>query len=204
MKENGFEYVDLGLPSGTMWATCNVGTDKPEDEGLLFQFGRVDGYRYGDNDNNFIWNYQNDKDTGSEYIPLTTSGKVYRKNEILDLEDDAAHVNMGGKWRMPTNDEFKELIDNTIHKVETINGVKGMMFTSKVNEHQLFIPFMQGCWYDGIWETWGIWYATVWSSKVHDSDVDVAFKLYCGSSGNAYISNFRRSRAFPVRGVFKK
>ena len=39
MKENGFEYVDLGLPSGTMWATCNVGATKPEDEGLLFQFG---------------------------------------------------------------------------------------------------------------------------------------------------------------------
>lgn len=48
MKENGFEYVDLGLPSKTMWATCNVGADKPEDNGLLFQFGRVDGYRYGD------------------------------------------------------------------------------------------------------------------------------------------------------------
>ena len=94
MTENGFEYVDLGLHSGTMWATCNVGATKPEDEGLLFQFGRVDGYRYGDNDNNFIWSYQNDKDTGSEYIPLTTSGKKYKKNNILDLEDDVAHVNM--------------------------------------------------------------------------------------------------------------
>ena len=41
MKENGFEYVDLGLPSGTMWATCNVGATKLEDQGLLFQFGRV-------------------------------------------------------------------------------------------------------------------------------------------------------------------
>ena len=46
MTENGFEYVDLGLPSGTMWATCNVGATKPEDEGLLFQFGTVDGYKY--------------------------------------------------------------------------------------------------------------------------------------------------------------
>lgn len=49
MKENGFEYVDLGLPSGTMWATCNVGASRPKDSGLLFQFGRVDGYKYGDN-----------------------------------------------------------------------------------------------------------------------------------------------------------
>lgn len=59
MKENGFEYVDLGLPSGTMWATCNVGANKPEDPGLLFQFGRVDGYRYGDINNKFRTNKQN-------------------------------------------------------------------------------------------------------------------------------------------------
>ena len=42
-KEHGFEYIDLGLPSKTMWATCNIGASKPEDEGLLFQWGRVDG-----------------------------------------------------------------------------------------------------------------------------------------------------------------
>ena len=57
-KERGFDYVDLGLPSGTMWATCNVGADKPEDEGLLFQFGRVDGYKYRDSNNQFITNSQ--------------------------------------------------------------------------------------------------------------------------------------------------
>ena len=61
MKENGFEYVDLGLPSGTMWATCNVGATKPEDYGLLFQFGRVDGYKYGDTNHKFRTNEQNKK-----------------------------------------------------------------------------------------------------------------------------------------------
>ena len=53
MTENVFEYVDLGLPSDTMWATCNVGTDSQFDNGLLFQFGRVDGYRYGDKNHKF-------------------------------------------------------------------------------------------------------------------------------------------------------
>ena len=53
MKENGYKYVDLGLPSCTMWATSNVGSDKPEYSGLLFQFGRVAGYKYGDK-NQFI------------------------------------------------------------------------------------------------------------------------------------------------------
>ena len=130
MTENGFEYVDLGLPSKTMWATCNVGANKPEDSGLLFQFGRVDGYKYVYLKNRFRTKDKNKKDTGIEYIPLTTSGKIYKKNKILNLEDDAAHVNMGGKWRMPTKDELEELMDNTTHDVVTVNGVKGMMFTS--------------------------------------------------------------------------
>ena len=116
------QYVDLGLESGTMWATCNVGATKPEDEGLLFQFGRVDGYKYGDKNHKFRPYEQNIKDTGNRYMPLTTSGKVYKRNEILDLEDDSAHVNMGGKWRIPTKDDFEELYDLTIHEVETING----------------------------------------------------------------------------------
>ena len=104
MKENGFEYVDLGLPSGTMWATCNVGATKPEDEGLLFQFGRVDGYKYGDENHQFRTKEQNSQDTDNKYIPLTTSDKTYRKNDVLDLDDDAAHIiweaNGGCRQRM--------------------------------------------------------------------------------------------------------
>ena len=203
MTENGFEYVDLGLHSGTMWATCNVGATKPEDEGLLFQFGRVDGYRYGNTNHKFGTNEQNVKDTGSKVIPLTTSGKTYKVGEILDLEDDVAHVNIGGKWRMPTKDEIEELLNNTTHEVKTINDLKGMLFTSKINNKQLFIPFMQGYWYNGTWYSLDKSYASIWSSRVYGS-VDDAYKLYCGLSGNAYVNNLRRSCAFSVRGVFKK
>ena len=75
MTENGFEYVDLGLPSGTMWATCNVGATKREDKGLLFQWGRVDGYKYGDTNHKFRTNAQDLEDgSKSEYIPITSSG----------------------------------------------------------------------------------------------------------------------------------
>ena len=203
-KERGFEYVDLGLPSGTMWATCNVGADKPEDEGLLFQFGCVDGYKYGDKNDQFRTNDQNKQDTGNKFIPLTASGKAYKTNEILDLSDDAAHVNMGGKWRMPTYKQLKELYDNTTHRVETINGVKGMLFTSKINSNKLFIPFMQGSWWNGNWEDWGRSNANVWSSRVRHSYVDSAYSLYCDSSGNACITNYYRSLALSVRGVFNK
>ena len=204
MKENGFEYVDLGLPSGTMWATCNVGADKPEDQGLLFQFGRVDGYRYRDKNSQFRTNAQNLEDgSTSEYIPITSSGKTYKVNDILDLADDAAHVNMGGKWRMPTKDELKELFNNTTRKVETINRVKGMLFTSKINNKRLFVPFA-GYWYNGSFAAAGS-SADVWSSQVHPSYVNSAYILYCYSSGNAGINiSYYRSIAFSVRGVFKK
>ena len=204
MKENGFEYVDLGLPSGTMWATCNVGASKPEDEGLLFQFGRVDGYKYGDENNKFRTIEQNIQDTGDEYTSVTTSGKTYNVGETLDFDDDAAHINMGGVWRMPTNDELQELIDNTTQKVKTINEVQGMMFTSNINEHQLFIPFV-GYWYEedgGFIELRS--YTFVWSSQVFPYHVGTAYLLYCSSSGNANIYLYSRSSAFSVRGVFKK
>ena len=203
MKENGFEYVDLGLPSGTMWATCNVGATKPEDEGLLFQFGRVDGYKYGDKNHKFRKNTQNLIDGSSRYIPLTTSGKVYKTNELLDLADDAAHIHMGGKWKMPTKYELEELIDNTTHDVVTVNGVKGMMFTSNINNRQLFMPFIQGYWYNGTWYSLDKSYINMWSSQVHPSVVNYAYLLDCYSNGYADIYDSTRSYAFSVRGVFK-
>ena len=203
MTENGFEYVDLGLPSGTMWATCNVGANKPEDHGLLFQFGRVDGYKYGDTNHKFKTNAQILKDGSvTKYIPLTTSGKTYNAGETLDLTDDAAHVNMGGKWMMPTRTQYSEMFINTTRKVETINGVKGMLFTSKINNKRLFIPFA-GYWYNGSFAAAGS-DAYVWSSQVHPSDADDAYRLCCYSSGSAFIRSYNRSYAFSVRGVFKK
>ena len=203
MTENGFEYIDLGLPSKTMWATCNVGGNKPEDPGLLFQFGRVDGYKYGDKNNKFRTNVQNLEDGSiSEYIPLTTTCKIYKTNELLDLADDAAHVNMGGKWRMPTKDELEELFNNTTHKVETLNGVKGMMFTSKINDKRLFIPFA-GYWYNGSFYAIGS-DAYMWSSRVHSSIVYRVTRLSLDFNGDVDVIYADRTCAFSVRGVFKK
>ena len=191
MKENGYKYVDLGLPSCTMWATCNVGADKPEDSGLLFQFGRVDGYKYGDK-NQFIENNQ-----------TTTSGKTYKRNNILDLEDDVAYVNMGGKWRMPTKCQLKELLDNTAYDVETINGVKGVLFISNINGQHLFIPFA-GYWSYGKYYSHRS-YGLVWSSQVNVAYEDSSNCLYCNNSiGDSCIYFADCFYAFSVRGVFKK
>ena len=202
MTENEFEYVDLGLPSGTMWATCNVGANNPEDKGLLFQFGTVDGYKYVDLKNQFRAKDKNKKDTGSEYISVTTSGKVYKKNKILNLEDDAAHVNMGGKWRMPTKDELEELINNTTYDTAKVNGIKGMMFTSKINNNQLFMPFA-GWWYNGAF-MWAGTSGIIWSSQVDAYNINNAYRLgfNFGSQSSVYCDN--RFCAFSVRGVFIK
>ena len=98
--------------------------------------------------------------------------------------------------------QLQELIDNTTHKVETINGINGVLFTSKNNGHQLFIPIC-GYWSedDNFLNENDI---NVWSSQVYPSDVSDAYTLYCYSSGNAIIYYDHRSYAYSVRGVFKK
>ena len=204
IKENGFEYVDLGLPSGTMWAICNVGAKKPEDVGLLFQFGRVDGYKCGSRKNNFRTKDQNKQDTGNEFIPKTISGKIYDNNDILDLDDDAAHVNMGGAWKMPTKDQLDELYDNTTHDVVDVNGVKGMMFTSNINKRKLFMPFMKGSVYNLNWDMWNQHFANIWSSQVYASNGDNAYALHCATFGYTVVDDYSRRFAYTVRGVFKK
>ena len=199
---NGHEYVDLGLPSGTMWATCNVGATKPEEYGLLFQFGRVDGYAYGDENNQFRTQNHNTEDTGNSYIPLTTSGKTYKEGEILDLVDDAAHIHMGGAWKMPNKKDLDDLYTYTTHEVKTIGNTSGMLFTSIRNGKQLFIPFAGNCVNGNFYFNGSDAY--VWSSQVHPSDVNYACRLFCYSSGDARIDYNNRSYAFSVRGVFNK
>ena len=108
---------------------------------------------------------------------------------------------MGGKWMMPTQTQYSEMFNNTTRKVETINGVKGMLFISNINNKQLFVPFA-GYWYNGSFAGAGS-DAYVWSSRVLPSYVNCACSLSCHSSGNAYIDYDTRSYAFSVRGVFK-
>lgn len=106
--ENGYEWVDLGLPSGLKWATCNVGATKPEEIGYLFAWGEVEpkeDYSLG----NYKW-YNASDSTYTKYCTDSSFGTVDNKT-VLDPEDDAATVNMGGPWRMPTDEEFLELMN---------------------------------------------------------------------------------------------
>jgi len=137
-----YETVDLGLPSGTLWAKCNVGAKTETDYGLYFAWGETQGYTADEvgTKKSFAWsdykfNPSGDGTTFTKYN--ATDGK-----SVLDIEDDAAYVNMGEGWKMPTHAQIEELfkVSNTNHEIVTKSGITGMEFTSIKNGNTLFIP----------------------------------------------------------------
>ncbi len=109
---NGHEYVDLGFPSGTLWATCNVGANSPEEYGWYFAWG---------------------ESSAKHYFPILN----YSKPPTAD----AAHVNWGGYWRIPTSAELSELSAYCKWEWTTLNNVQGQKGTSKFNGNSIFLPF---------------------------------------------------------------
>ena len=109
-------FVNLGLPSGLLWADRNIGAETPEDIGLYFQWGDIVGYTAekvgnGEGLKPFDWgDYKFSIDGSSSNFSKYNASD---SKTVLDPEDDAAHVNMGGNWRMPTFEEYKELCLNT-------------------------------------------------------------------------------------------
>ena len=129
------EFVDLGLPSGTLWATRNVGANKPEEVGDYFAWGETKA-KYDYSWKNYKW-CKETKDSLTKYNPSTSWGKDNRLE--LDLEDDAAFVNWGKEWRMPTKEQFEELIEHCFWKRVVYKGTKGYLATGK-NGNSIFFP----------------------------------------------------------------
>ena len=138
---NVHEYVDLGLPSGTLWATCNVGADTPEEYGNCYAWGETE------TKTDYSWETYKffTTDGGGTFTKYNgTDGKT-----TLDPEDDAATVNWGGKWRMPTDDEWRELYKNCTWTWTTLNGVNGYEVKSNANGNSIFLPAAGYCNVDG-------------------------------------------------------
>ncbi len=138
---NGHEYVDLGLPSGTLWATCNIGADTVEEFGDYFAWGETElkelydwkSYKYG----RFIHErYELNKYCTDSAFGL--NGFV-DSLALLELDDDVARACWGGGWRMPTIEEWDEMFQNTSSVWTTQNGVNGWLFTAS-NGNSLFLP----------------------------------------------------------------
>jgi hypothetical protein len=145
---SGAAVVDMGLPSGTKWSNMNVGAEKAEDSGLFFAWGETTGYTFDGSDGHlFGWtSYKwcnGGRSSQTKYCSTSEYGVVDNKLE-LDLADDAAFVNWGGNWRMPTHYEMQELVEHTRSEWTTQNGVDGYKFTSKITGHSIFFP-AAGC-----------------------------------------------------------
>ena len=137
--ENGHEYVDLGL--SVKWATCNVGASYPEDYGDYFAWGETT------TKSTYNWSTykhcNNSKYVLKKYNTFGDYGVVDNKT-ILELSDDAAHVNMGGEWRMPTETEWAELREQCTWTWSTQDGINGYKVISNINGNSIFFP-TAGC-----------------------------------------------------------
>ena len=222
MKEQNYLIVDLGLPSGIKWADRNIGAENPWDNGLYFSWGNIDGHTVDENGNTTD-GYSFDKNTYS-----TTLGGQYTGSE-LDAEHDAATVNMGDDWRMPTMTETEELVEHTDHyyidedgnivagpfdhttdylnkvldgsKLRSICFVKkGEVFDYNNRSNFIEFPFAGGC-YGSLLSSEGL-IGLVWSSSILDFMADFARNLGFDSGG--YLNGiyfFRHDCGLSVRGV---
>ena len=194
------EYVDLGLPTGTLWATKNIGASCPEEYGHYFAWGETtpknvydwETYKWSGN----VWN------TMTKYCTSSNYGTVDNKTE-LDPEDDAATANWGQQWCMPTKDQQDELLAQCTWEWTTRNGMKGYLVTSKKNSNWLFLP--AAGYHDGaeLYSTDKI--CDYWSSTLNTEESNQAYDIWCywyseSSSGTATNSNARYF-GFPVRPV---
>ena len=144
--QGNHEYVNLGLPSGTLWATCNVGASSPEESGTLFAWGETEPI--GEPNWLNLWgNYKwcnGSPDTMTKYCTDSEYGTVDNLTE-LEPEDDAAWVNWGPMWRMPSEEQLTELEENCTWKMATKNGVPGRLVTGP-NGNYIFLPTAEDYW----------------------------------------------------------
>lgn len=165
---NGHDYVDLGLPSGTLWATCNVGATTPEGYGNYYAWGETTTKE------NYIWSTyrwcNGSSNTITKYCPYTYHGYNGYTDTLTTLEpsDDAATANWGAGWRMPTHDEIIELWWRGTPTWTTQNGIKGYL-CSGPNGNSIFLPAAGGR--DDYYNCSGSGY---WSNTVVDG-----FDAYC-------------------------
>lgn len=169
---NGHAYVDLGLPSGLLWATMNIGAESPWDYGAYFAWGETNSkskyswelYKWGNGET--FTKYNADIDD--------TFGKVDNK-KTLEKEDDAAAINWGSNWRIPTVEEWAELCneENCTWLFSNQHGVNGQVVTSKINGNSIFLP-AAGVYYDQYVDFKGE-YAEYWSASLCKA---VPYKAY--------------------------
>lgn len=178
---SSYEFVDLGLPSGIKWATCNIGASKPEEFGLYFAWGETEGYTVANVEaGRKTFSYDDYKFTNDGGNTFTKYSEEDKKT-ILDLEDDGAYQ-YDNTCRIPTREEYQELIDNTTQTKEVLNSIDGLRFTSKINNNSIFIPnggFIEDNSFSKIDNKYFLWTSTRRSN--------VGGRAYCFYADSNYI-----------------
>lgn len=160
--------IDLGLPSGTLWACCNVGADSPEGYGGYYAWGET---------------VTKDSYTAANYTYYNTTTKEYKfiGKDISGTQYDVAFVKWGSPWRMPTHKQYQELYDNCTSTWTTQNGVNGLKFTGP-NGGTIFLPTA------GFRRDTGLYGrgsdGSYWSSELFSDNSSDAWTLYF-SDGHA-------------------
>jgi hypothetical protein len=202
-----YNMVDLGLPSGILWADRNVGASSPEEAGLYFQWGDTVGYTAEQALNGekiFDWtSYFDTTDNGATFIKYSND-----KLTALETSDDAVIANMGSEYRMPTKDEVDELRDNcSITFIDlqgneysqdendlTADTLKGIKFTGN-NGNSIFIPFVGALWKSAINTS----YLCTWASDLSSNDSHGNGLIYTSTGQpNDFIT---RSAGLTIRAV---
>ena len=195
MMHNGHEYVDLGLPSGTLWATCNVGATKPEEYGDYFAWGETR------NKTTYDWStykwFSVYYDNLTKYCTNSSYGSVDNKT-YLDMSDDAARSNWGGNWCMPTDEDLIELREQCTWTWINQNGVNGYKLTNKKNSSSIFLP-AAGFRGDGSNNRPSGFYGYYWS-RSNTNYSYFAYYLLFASSG-VELNDERRCCGFSIRPV---
>lgn len=198
------KYVDLGLPSKTLWATYNVGATSPEESGDFFAWGETE------TKTNYDWTTYdyaitsgNDLDSITKYNFGNEFPGVIDNQKTLLPGDDAATANWGAEWRMPTSNEFQELLNECTFYIAEINGVKGYNFVAK-NGNSIFLP-TTGYRYETKHSSNTM--ANYWSATLYEEEESTVEFLGFSIDKQGfepYIDMTYRYQGFPVRAVRAK
>ena len=193
-------WVDLGLPSGLLWAECNVGATVPEEYGDYFAWGETttkstyswSTYRYCTTDG------EGNLSTLTKYNTSSTYGTTDTLTTLLP-GDDAATARLGGGARTPTYDEWSELLNNTTAEWTTLNGVNGRRFTSTTNGNSIFLP--AAGWRSGSELDYAGGVGYYWSSSLDSGSPSYARRFGFGSGAQDMYYGSDRYNGLGVRAV---
>jgi len=202
---NGHEYVDLGLPSSTMWGKCNVGAKEESNDGLYFSWGNIDGHDKGSLIGFGESSYNVSFDFGEASYNASFAANMPFIQDISNSDYDMVKGNLGTPWVLPTQKDFRELIYNCLVKTDEINGVQGKMFTSRINGKKVFFPFSGYCYRDKLYcHRYNAYY---WSSTRVDNFHNFPSAMAMAITQNTipYIKfKYEFYNGFSIRGVLKK